>query len=320
MFELINGMRSILEACSVVKPKEKVLVLADNEGGPIWIGQIVMNLVNSMGAEAVLIIKNPEWNYENEPPAPVAAAMKAVNAFICISDKATVVHTNARKEATALGVRYCGICQIPLEDLKRGISAPDAQRIKARTETLAQRLTRADTARVTSPSGTDITFRLHGREALALHPLSMVASLPYYAESAIAPVEGTAQGLIVADLAFSSSNNILRQPVSLTVKEGRVSEISGSDESVGRLREIASSDKNSSNIAELGIGTSHVIPAEMHGTRRDYARTGTAHIAFGKNNDIGGQTWSHIHVDALFGRPTIILDDEYVIRDGKFLI
>ncbi len=322
MFNLIKGIQSILEACTAVKPGERVLVIADNEGMSISIGQILMHVANSMGAEAVLTLISPLKFMGQEPPAPVATAMKNVEVIFCVTDKvATVAHTTARKEATANGARYYGIYQIPVDDLKQGVSTEDMVLIKDRTEALAQRLTDATVARVTSPSGTDITLSLAGRQGLALSPMSsIVASLPYYAEAAIAPVEGTAEGIIVADLAVSSWSCVLREPLRYTVKAGKVVDISGSTEVADKLRKIAATDENASNIAELGIGTSHIIPWEMHGTRRDYARIGTAHIAIGRNNDIGGETLSQIHVDGLFSRATVQLDKEHVLREGNLLI
>ena len=65
------------------------------------------------------------------------------------------------------------------------------------------------------------------------------------------------------------------------------------------LCKIAKTDENASNIAELGIGTCHFLPRENRGTSLDFARYGTAHIALGRNNDIGGETMSQIHQDVL---------------------
>ncbi|MBI2831926.1 MAG: aminopeptidase [Chloroflexi bacterium] len=321
MLELMNGIRSILEACESVKPGEKALVIAADDGKSMWIGYILMNTIKAIGAEAVLTVIPPQWNYEEEPPAPVAAAMKSVDIFFHVTDKATVVHTMARKEATALGIRYCGICQIPVEDLKVSYTAADMRLIRQRTENMAQKLNKAKIARVISPSGTDITMSLAGREAIALNPMSRIAaSLPYYAEAAIAPMEGTAEGIVVADLAVSSWNNPLREPLRLTVKEGRVIDISGGKQEADALRKIAATDENANNIAELGIGTSHIVPPMIQGTRRDYARVGTAHIAIGRNNDIGGERWSRIHIDHLFSQATVELDGECVLKDGTLLI
>ncbi|MFC1981654.1 aminopeptidase [Chloroflexota bacterium] len=321
MLELMNGIRSTLEACEAVKPGEKALVIAADDGKSMWIGYILMNAIKSMGAEAVLTIMASQWNYEEEPPAPVVAAMKSVDVFFHVTDKATVAHTIARKEANAAGIKYYGICQIPVDDLKEGVTTADMRLIKERTESLAQRLTQAKVARVTSPSGTDITMSLAGREALALNPMhSLFASLPYYAEAAIAPVEGTGEGIVVADLAVSAWNSLLREPLRFTVKKGRVVDISGGKQDAEGLSKIAATDENANNIAELGIGTSHIIPSIMHGTRRDYARMGTAHVAMGRNNDFGGQRWSHIHIDGLFSQATIELDNQCVLRNGSLLI
>ena len=99
-----------------------------------------------------------------------------------------------------------------------------------------------------------------------------------------------------------------------------MTDISGSTQDADRLRTIAATDENATNIAELGIGTSHIIPWPMHGTRRDAARLGTAHIAIGRSDDIGGKVWSNIHVDGLMSQPTIELDNQCVLREGTLLI
>ena len=227
MFELINGIRSIVETCMRIEPKERILVIADDEAGPMWAGQLAMNIIGSMGAEVVLTVITPRDILDPEPPAAVAAAMKSVNAVLNITDKAALVHTSARKEATAAGVRFYTLSSIPLDDLKQGVTATDIKLIKERTETLAQRLTQAKVARLTSPSGTDIAMSLTGREGVAIHPMSDLGSLPYYAEAAIAPVEGTAEGVIVADLEVVGWECLLREPLHYTVKAGKAVNVSG---------------------------------------------------------------------------------------------
>ena len=317
MFELINGIRSIVETCMRVEPEERILVISDNESGPMWVGQLAMNIIGSMGAEVVLTVINPRDILDPEPPAAVAAAMKSVNAVLNITDKAALVHTNARKEATADGVRFYTLSSIPLDDLKQGVTAADIQLIKERTETLAQRLTQANIARLTGPSGTDITMSLTGREGVAIHPVSDLGSLPYYAEAAIPPVEGTAEGVIVVDIAFIDWNCILRKSIRFLVKKGEVTDVSGDKQDADRLRDVFIKYKNAKNIAELGIGTSHIIPLPMLGTRRDAARLGTAHFALGRKDDFGGETHSEVHWDTLMDMVTVELDGKLVLQDGN---
>jgi len=325
MLELREGIQSIIGACFAVKPGEQILVIAENDSESVFKGQAFMDVINSMGAEAVLTVIPAQQTTGHEPPALVAAAMKNVNAIFCIAEKGGISHTTARQEALAAGARYYGVYQTSVEDLKIGVSATDIQLIKERTEKLAQRLSQANVARVTTQLGTDITLNLTGRKGVAVHPLSSLISssnvtvLPDYAEAAIAPVEGTAEGSIIIDLAMRLWGYLLKQPLRYTVKAGKVVDISGAAGDVDALRKIAATDENASNIAELGIGTSHIIPGAMRGSARDFGRVGTVHIGIGRNNDVGGKTWSRIHLDGLMSKPTIELDTEYVMREGVLL-
>ena len=312
----------MLEACTDIKLGEHWLVLVDNEGRSIWIGQIVMDIMTSMGIDVVLsIINPPELEEAGEPPGAIAVAMKKVDAVLRIAEKNPHVHTDARKEATAAGVRYYVMKDIPLDDLRQGISSIDIQLIKERTENLAQRLSRTTVAHVTSTGGTNIRFNLTNRAGIALHPMShIVATLPDYAEAAIAPLEGTAEGVIVADLAIIQWEYLFSEPLRCTVKGGKVVDIDGNLQDAERLRKIIATNENASNVAELGIGTSHILPRAMRGNRRDCARIGTAHIAIGKNDDIGGKISSLVHLDFLMSNAMVELDGRCVLREGKLML
>ena len=63
-------------------------------------------------------------------PASVATAVENVNSILHISNKASLVHTKRRKEATATGVRYYYFRQILVDDLKRGVSAAEFGSLK----------------------------------------------------------------------------------------------------------------------------------------------------------------------------------------------
>jgi len=321
MLELTKGIQSILEAHKAIKPGEKVLVIADNEGKSIWIGQHIMDVANSMGAEVVLTIMNEVKIAGTEPPTAVAVAMKSVDAIFQVYERGGLTHSNARKEATAAGARWYLLTDIPVEDLKQGVLIEDLELIKERTEKIAQMLSEAKVARVTTPAGTDITLGLTGRQGIALNPLSpLVAGIPRYAEAAIATVEGSAEGIVVADLTIAGWRYLFQEPLRCTVKAGKVVEIVGSKPDADRLRRVVATDENANNIAELGIGTSHIIPWGITGKRRDFARLGTVHIGIGRNNDIGGKTWSRIHQDALMSRVTVELDNSCIFREGALLI
>ena len=320
MQEVVDGLKAIFMACDVIHPKDKVLVIADDDGKSMWLGYLCLGTIKAMGGEANLIVMDPPEQRAAEPPITVSAAMKTVNVCVRVSDKAPLVHTTARKEASALGVRYCPL-EIPVEEIKMGASAKEVKLIKRRTEKLAEILGKSKTARITTPEGTNLTVNIAGRPPIPLHPLSpLVAGIPAYAEAAVAPIEGTAEGRIVVDIAFIDWCCLLREPMHLTVKKGKVVDIKGYQPEVEKVSKVLDTYENANNIGELGIGTSHTIPLPIYGIRRDAARIGTAHFALGRNNDIGGNTLSEIHWDMLMNQATVEFDAKVVLKAGKFLI
>jgi leucyl aminopeptidase (aminopeptidase T) len=104
------------------------------------------------------------------------------------------------------------------------ISFEDLELIRDRTIRLAERLTLARHATFPTPFGTDTTMDLDDRSGVPLHPLhdAAVSMIPDYAEAAISPIEGTSEGIIVVDAAVQEWGYILRQPLNITVKKGRV--------------------------------------------------------------------------------------------------
>ena len=319
MLEIINNTRSAFEALQLVSPGQKVLVIADNEYQNMLFGQVVMDLAISLGAEPTLVAINPTMMKAKEPLPFVAAAMKSVDTIIRLSNHPAMIHTNARKDATAAGVRFC---ILTMEDIKYATSLEDVKLIEKRTKALAELLSHTKIATVTSPAGTNISMSLSGRPSLALQPLdrNLGGGSPHYAEAAIAPVEGTANGVIVIDIAFVDWEHLLREPIRLTVKNGNVIDVSGSKQEAGKLREIIANHDNAGNIAELGIGTSHTVPQPVLGVRKDCAILGTAHFGLGRNNDFGGHTKSDIHLDALMDNVTIELDNKIVLKDGRLTL
>ncbi|MFC1958393.1 aminopeptidase [Chloroflexota bacterium] len=316
MLELLKGAKLLVETCAKIQPEDKVLIVVDDEAFPMRMGKVVLDVANSFGAETALAVMKPREGAANEPPHVIAIAMRSVNAVIYITNRHGIAHTDARKEATAAGVRLYQMIAVPEDYFKQEITAADLEKIKTRTEALAQKLTKTRHAWVTTPAGTAITMSLEGRKGIALHPLAeAMGNFPDYAEAAIAPVEGTAEGTMVIDVGILGWEHLFLKSVRCMVKSGRVVEIEGSEDAE-RLRQIVATDKNASNIAELGIGTSHTIPKVYRATRMDGGIAGTIHIAIGRNNDIGGQTWSQIHHDGLMHCPTVELDGEVVVKDG----
>lgn len=323
MLEYVDNFRAFAKASLELTPGEQVLIIVEDTARPLLYGQVLRDVVNALGAEASLLVIREREVAGQEPPAPAAAAMAHADAIVTIPEKWNMVHSNARKAATAAGVRFYSFASAPEELVKLPISPADYEQIAARTERVAQLLTAANTAHVTSVGGTDVTMSLAGRTALAGHcrgrPVA-ITGIPCPGEATLAPVEGTAEGVVVIDISIAGRAGLLNQPVRWVIEKGRVVDFVGPEADVKWLRELSTRDEGANVLCQLAIGTSHSVPPVPIGLGIDRQREGRIHVAFGRNDDFGGTTFSGVHIDGLFGGTSLTLDGQPVIANERILV
>jgi leucyl aminopeptidase (aminopeptidase T) len=304
--------------CLAVKKSEEVVIVVDEKTREI--GKALLDAAKTLEAEAVLIEMVEREAHGSEPPRVVAEAMKSADVVIAPTSK-SLSHTKARLEATKKGVRIASMPTITEELMSRVMSA-DYTKIKERSIRFRDLLTKGNEVRLTTKAGTDVTIPIGGREAMAdtgmLHDKGAMGNLPA-GEAFIAPIEGKASGVVVIDGSMVGLG-VMKSPVVMVVKDGYVTEITGGEEAK-KLSELLKSkaSKEVYNIAELGIGTNE--KAQMSGSPlEDEKVMGTVHIAIGDNSTIGGTVKAPMHLDGIMKDPTLAIDGEIVIRDGKHLI
>src|SRR5690606_6394907 len=125
-------------------------------------------------------------------------------------------------------------------------------------------------------------------------------------EAAIAPVEGTAHGVIVIEHSMDNLG-LLDEPIELTVRDGRVQEIRGGRSAEALRRLLAESDDNATNLAEFAIGTNPA--ARLTGNlATDKKVRGSVHVAVGDSLSLGGTVRSDVHLDGMLLKPTVLVD------------
>ena len=124
-----------------------------------------------------------------------------------------------------------------------------------------------------------------------------------------APLEGTAEGRLVLEWAPTRR---LKQPITLSVKRGRVTRVGGKEQYVQYLRKKLSQQRENANIAELGIGTNDMARRPDNILESEKIM-GTIHIALGDNSSFGGTVSTPFHQDFVFFNPTVTL----IRKDGK---
>ena len=316
---MMKGSSKLVNVLAQVKKGEQVLIVTDFD--TVSIARSLATACIAVGAEPTIMIMRPREAHGLEPPEMVAVAMtKADMVFQPVSK--SIAHTSATKRAKEAGARLIVLPEYTEEMLISGGLEADFEAQKPLCEKMRDYLTGARKARLTTPSGTDITMSLEGRNGRALTGMARERggySSPPNIAASIAPVEGTAQGTIVADGSISSIG-LLSSPVTISVKDGLAKEITGGKEAE-KLKEILKSanDPKVYNIGELGIGLNP--KAKLCGLMlEDEGAYGSVHIALGSNADFGGNTIAARHIDLIISKSTLLLDEKPVLKDGEVVI
>ncbi|UCE17307.1 MAG: aminopeptidase [Gemmatimonadota bacterium] len=317
MDDLKRSALIAVKDCMGLKPGETFLVITDeplrNIGYALWEAGI------GLGAESMLVEMIPRPGHGQDPPSAVAEMMKMVDVVLCPTSK-SLTHTKARREACEAGARIGTLPGITVEVMARTLSA-DYHAIADRTRHVCEVVGGGRSVRLTAPNGTDLTMSIEGRDCIASTGLILnpgdFGNLPS-GEAYLAPVEGTANGVFVVDGSFAGVG-VVEEPLKLEVKDGFVTSISGGEEAEKLRRLLEPHGRDAFNIAELGIGTNDA--AQISGILlEDEKVAGTVHIAVGNNASMGGSVTVPVHLDGVIKGPTLSVDDQVIMKDGKLLI
>src|SRR3989304_7859220 len=235
----------------------------------------------------------------------------------------SVSHTKFRDFLTGLtGARFASL---PLFDPSMFLTSMDVdwEIVAKRTKLIAYKLTQAHKAMITSPNGTNITLGLKGRDGFSdtgiLKNNGDFGNLPA-GEAFIAPVEDTADGMLVIEWAPTEK---LSSPIVFEIKNGKIFLVRGVSEYALSLRNKLDENPLNKTIAELGIGTNY-IASRIDKILEAEKIAGTIHIAFGDNKSFGGKTRTSFHQDFIVLEPTLTLEykdgSREVIVDKKKIV
>lgn len=314
--KLLKAVRTALRDSMAVSKGETLLVITDE---PLrGIGYAFWEAGRQLGLESIFTEIMERQMHGSEPPDAIAELMCQVDVVIAPTTK-SLSHTNARRKACAKGARVATLPGITADSMKRTLVV-DYGKIKKLTLKLTNLLSRASEAHLVTPAGTDISMSLRGRKGHAdtgiAHKKGDFTNLPA-GEAYVAPVEGSADGVIVVDGSMSGVG-LTRRPIKMYVQDGHVARFEGGKGARTIRRLVSKVGKLGSNIAELGIGTN--IRARVTGsTLEDEKAIGTVHIAIGDNRSMGGKVSVPLHLDAVMLKPTLSLNGKLILKNGKLL-
>ena len=315
------GLKKLVEINGRVHEHEKVVIVTDETR--VKMAEHVAAAASECGAEVVICVMKARSRDGQEPPAPVAAAMK--EAHVIFSPVSfSITHTVAMKEALQAGARAI-LMTAWTDDI---FSCPallktdfEAQADVCRR--MGKTLQEGDSVHLTSPRGTDLKFSIKGRKANVLTNIPKsgeLAPVPDI-EVNVVPIEGTAEGTLIADASVPYLGiGVLREPIVCTIENGYITKMEGGEQAKILEDNLKShTDPNCFNVAELGIGLNP--NARLSGVMLDDEGVlGTIHLGIGTNYTLGGKIIAPIHYDLLMWEPTIKVDGKIVQRNKEVLI
>jgi leucyl aminopeptidase (aminopeptidase T) len=314
--DLERAVHAVIHDCLGVREGEEVLVVCNP--ATIGLGERLRGEAGKAGADGVMALMKERQTHGTEPPASVAAAMAAAD-VVLVPTAQSLSHTAARRAATDAGVRVATLPGATEEMLARVMSA-DIDGLRRKGKAVADRLTAGSEALITCPNGSELRLGLGDREGIPdtgdLTAPGAFGNLPP-GEGFIAPIEGTATGRLVVDGTIGD-RGIPDPPMELTVEAGNLVAATGV-EGEALLKLLRGAGEGGTNVAELGIGTNEkaTLTGEL---LEDEKLLGTCHVAFGASAGIGGTVQVPVHIDCVVMKPTVSIDGEPLVEDGKLLV
>lgn len=260
-----------------------------------------------------------------EPPPEAAQRMQGYDILVAVTNF-SMTHTDARQQVCLRGGRAASMPGFTPEMFyPGGPMAVDYLQVAEDTQRMAALLTKARSARIASPAGTNLTIPLEGRNGMSddgnYEGPGKWGNLPA-GEAYIAPPEGFAHGTLVMEPGWYRG---LDRPVVITFDGGQVVAIQGDGEVADTLRRLmVPGSANPAiatrrNLGELGIGTNPNARSVENLLECEKIR-GTVHIGIGDNAHMGGQVTSDSHMDIVVSKPDFWLDERLVIQAGTWLV
>lgn len=326
--KMVEGATNALSVVLGLKRGEKVLIVTD-ENKP-EISKAFNRGARKLGAIVTTYVLPEKERPLDEIPIDLLPLIPAgnnviVNAFEGFSEE-TPFRIQLLKKEIATNARIGHAPGITNEMMTEGPMTADYKEIEKNARKLISAFKDAKKVNITAPGGTDIDLDIEGRgfdTDVVIKP-GTFGNLPA-GEIWCAPIEDKAKGVIVTDGSIGDVGQVTK-PLTIYVENGEIDELESEDEAlVDKIEKLTSVDKMARVIGELGIGLNPM--ARLSGNLlEDEKAGGTAHIAFGNNEEMdGGKNKSKTHRDFLFYKPTFNVTykngtEKIIIEDGVLKI
>ena len=298
---------------------DTVTIVVDEVTDP-RVGEILFEKAIELGADAELSrVRGRHTNGDNLPPQ-VVAALRASDIAILATTTWSASHSAGVIAAIEGGVRVLSMPGVTFEMFSHGAMTADYDEVERLTVLWGEVFARGRRIRITTAKGTDLTAELGGLtrtpflDTGSMGPAGGLANMPG-GEVAFAPIEGTTQGVVIADIMLSTTPGNLDHEIRIDITDGKVADVSGGPAARDFLLELERHGDSARVVAEIAVGT-NAAARSVGVVLEDEKQLGTAHVGFGHSVGIGGLNASTIHADAIMADATVSVDGVEIIRAG----
>jgi leucyl aminopeptidase (aminopeptidase T) len=326
---LLPGARNAVRVCLAVQPHERVTMITDLACRDI--ADALVHEIDQVGARRqVFVLEDLAARPLAHLPEPIVHDMEQAD----VSIFAVRVQTNelaSRMQMTDIvnrrRMRHAHMVNITPQIMCEGMRADfhEVDRISSRVIEIASK---ARTVHATTPAGTDLratfdpalrwvkTSGLISRDKWGNLPGGEVFTTPA-GVNGLFVIDG-----VVGDWLCDRYGLLKASPLTIRIEDSRLVEAWSENQA---LRDdfwaYTHTDENSDRVGEFAIGTNIGVTAIIGHILQDEKFPGV-HIAFG--NPYGAHTgaawWSSTHIDVVGAEFDVALDDQLIMRGGRFLV
>ena len=327
--EFTPGASNAVNVCLRVQPHEQVCVITDE--ATIEIAVAIVVELEKLGSPY------HAWILEELAERPLTDLPREIRADLELSQvsifavQAQTHELRSRIQMTDVvnrrKIRHAHMVNINRQIMLEGMRA-DFQRVDRLSQKIVEMVRKASRIRATTPAGTDLSADLNPSykwlKTSGIISPEKWGNLP---GGEIFTTPGEVNGTfvidgVVGDYLCAKFGNLKDTPLTVRMKRNRLTEAHSDNRDLeSDFWKYTHTDENSDRVGEFAIGTNIDLKEVIGQILQDEKYPGV-HIAFG--NPYGAHTgaeWdSTTHIDVVGRKFNIWVDDQQIMREGKFLI
>jgi aminopeptidase len=327
--ELTPGARNAVNVCLRIQANEKVTVITDEATKEIA-ASIVRELEQLGSSYRAWVLEDLAPRPLHDLPQEIADDLQTSQVSI-FAVQAQANELRSRMQMTDIVnrryIRHAHMVNINRQIMLEGMRA-DFLKVDRISQKVVEMVRRASRIRAKTAAGTDLTAELNpsyrwiqtsgiiSREKWGNLPGGEVFTTPGEVNG-IFVIDG-----VVGDWLCAKFGDLAPNPLTIRVKNNRLTEArSANRELEDDFWRYTHTDENSDRVGEFAIGTNIELKDVIGQILQDEKYPGV-HIAFGNpyGAHTGAQWYSSTHIDVVGRKFDIWVDDDQIMKHGKFLI